>query len=356
MSRRRRTTIDLEIKSKRKRQGAPDPAMQRVLRQIRRSHRTEVTRKRNKLLKESQLSPQEQRRQQVERVKRNVEHRQAKPKTVTPKTPKTPKSTKVTTPRTPKPSTVLREQIEGLGPTKTRSETKPRVERVKETTTQPLATPVAQTRYEKMVDRANSITDIGQLKKIIYNRNYRLKQNYIKEHPEALQLKYMIVNDLRHIKPTTFKRINAIKDPKKQIEALRKLIIDTTRKVNKPRSITDYSNKEQEYMKNSIYELQNAINSWDVGQEFREDLNKILSQITLEDINRLFENVGSYWAIGSGYYYAAEDFSHFVEELIELFEDKTDDSGSPIKVFTPQEKKELQDRLFHSRPDNNVTK
>ena len=106
-------------------------------------------------------------------------------------------------------------------------------------------------------------------------------------------------------------------------------------------------------MRNSIYSLQRAINNWDVGREFIDDLNTMLSQITLEDIEKLFEEVPSYWAIGEGYYYAVENMDGFVDSLVELLESKLDESGQPIRTFTAQEVEDLKDRLYSNDPQAN---
>ena len=355
--RRTRPGMHWEIKTKKRRTSVQDPAMRRMLSQAKRQERARRARQRRQ--QQPQVTtPQQQTRARVQQVRARVQQaqqrqqaqqiqqrQQAQQRQQRQQTQPRP------SPRPEKPSTVLKRQMEGMPDQRTRGEQKPRVTRVKE---QPKVS-VPMTRYDKFVERVNSINDIKQLKKIIYNRNYRLKQAYLKEFPEAEQLKYIMVNDLRHIKSSTFKRINKIKDPKKQIEVLRKLIIDTTRRKNKMTSIEDYSNREQEYMKNAIFELQAAINNWDVGDLFKNNLNSILEQVTMADIERLFKEVPSYWAIGNGYYYAVEDFSHFVDELVSIFEEKVDEHGQPIIVFTAEEKHGLKDRLFKNNPSENIS-
>ncbi len=348
--------MNWEIKTKKRRTSTQDPAMRRVLTQAKRQKRArrarqrrqqqpqvttpqQQTRARVQQAQQRQLAQQRQQRQQTQQ-RQQAQQRQQRQQTQ-------PRPS----PRPEKPSTVLKRQMEGMPDQRTRGEQKPRVTRVKE---QPKV-PVPMTRYDKFVERVNSINDIKQLKKIIYNRNYRLKQAYLKEFPEAEQLKYIMVNDLRHIKSSTFKRINKITDPKKQIEVLRKLIIDTTRRKNKMTSIEDYSNREQEYMKNAVFELQAAINNWDVGDLFKNNMHSILEQVTMADIERVFKEVPSYWAIGTGYYYAVEDFSHFVDELVSIFEEKVDEYGQPIVVFTDEEKHGLKDRLFKNKPSENIS-
>lgn len=208
----------------------------------------------------------------------------------------------------------------------------------------------SKSRYDAFVEKVNSISDIKVLKKMLYNRNYNIKKNFIKENPEVENLKYVIINDMRHIKKTTFDKVNNIKDPDKMLEVLRKLLIDNTRRVNKPKTVEDYSNREQDYIGNAIFSLQAAINSWD-DDLLRIKVSEALRNITLEDIRRIFSKVPSYWAISEGYYYAVAEFDSFMEELFTLMETK-DSNGNGISL-TVAEKADMYGRLFKNDPTSN---
>ena len=203
-------------------------------------------------------------------------------------------------------------------------------------------------RYDLFVDKVNSITDIKQLKKMIYNRNYGIKKKYIEDNPEVLSLKYIIINDMRHIKQTTFDRVNAIRDPQKQLEALRKLLIDNTRRTNKPKVYGDYSNREHMYMNKAMESLKDAVASWD-DEELKIKVGEVLEFITMEDVQNIFRTIPSYWAISEGYYYAIADFSNFMEELFKLINQGLERSGKDI--LTASDKAEMSNKLFRNVPD-----
>lgn len=201
-------------------------------------------------------------------------------------------------------------------------------------------------RYNKMVERVNKIDDVKALKKIIYNRNYRIRKAYEKAHPEYAQhkgiLQFPPIEDLRLVTEATFKRINKIKDPEKQVEELRKLIINTTRRRNKPRTTGDFSNREQDYLENAVESLKEALSKWQ-NPKLMDKLDQVLNQITVVDIHNIFESVPSYWAISEGYYYAVTDFDNFMEEIYNLIER----GGVSL---TEREKDRLADQLFRNDP------
>lgn len=202
------------------------------------------------------------------------------------------------------------------------------------------------TRYDKMVERVNKIDDIKKLKKIIYNRNYRIRKAYEKAHPEYTQhkgiLQFPPIEDLRLVTEATFRRINKIKDPQKQIEELRKLIINTTRRRNKPKTAADFSNRERDYLESAVESLKTALSKWQ-NPKLMEKLDQVLNQITIIDIHNIFETVPSYWAISEGYYYAVADFDNFMEEIYNLIER----GGVSL---TEREKESLADQLFRNDP------
>lgn len=201
-------------------------------------------------------------------------------------------------------------------------------------------------RYNKMVERVNKIDDVKQLKKIIYNRNYRIRKAYEKAHPEYAKHKEILqfppIEDLRIVTQSTFRRINRIKDPKKQVEELRKVIINTTRRRNKPKTTGDFSNREQDYLENAVESLKEALTKWQ-NPKLMDKLNQVFDQITIIDIHNIFESIPSYWAISEGYYYAVTDFDNFMEEIYNLIER----GGVSL---TEQEKENLADQLFRNDP------
>lgn len=201
-------------------------------------------------------------------------------------------------------------------------------------------------RYNKMVERVNKIDDVKALKKIIYNRNYRIRKAYEKAHPEYAQhkgiLQFPPIEDLRLVTEATFRRINKIKDPEKQVKELRKLIIDTTRRRNKPKTTGDFSNREQDYLENAVESLKEALSKWQ-NPKLMDKLDQVLNQITVVDIHNIFESVPSYWAISEGYYYAVTDFDNFMEEIYNLIE-----RGGVF--LTEREKDRLADQLFRNDP------
>ena len=201
-------------------------------------------------------------------------------------------------------------------------------------------------RYNKMVERVNKIDSVRELKKIIYNRNYRIRKAYEKAHPEYAQhkgiLQFPPIEDLRLVTQATFRRINRIKDPKKQVEELRKLIINTTRRRNKPKTTGDFSNREQDYLENAVESLKEALTKWQ-NPKLMEKLNQVFNQITIVDIHNIFESIPSYWAISEGYYYAVTDFDNFMDEIYSLIER----GGVSL---TEQEKENLADQLFRNDP------
>lgn len=238
--------------------------------------------------------------------------------------------------KTPKVKTP---KVEDITPKKPLSELKP-VNKLKDE--------IKLSRYEQYVYKVNSITDIKQLRKMVYNRNYNVKKNFIRDNPEVENLKYIMINDMRHVKKTTFDRINAIKDPEKQLEALRKILIDNTRRKNKPRFAEDYSNKEQDYMGNAIYSLQAAINSWD-DDVLRDQVSRGLVSLSLDDIREIFKVVPSYWAISEGYYYAIADFSAFMDEIFRLVNRGLDED----EQLTAEQRMDMSNRLYRNTPQIN---
>lgn len=206
------------------------------------------------------------------------------------------------------------------------------------------------TRYDKLVQKVNNTTDIKALKKIIYNRNYRLKKAYLKEHPETLSLQYPSINDIRHIKGSTFKRLASMKDPQKVVEALRSLIIDNTRRRNVPKSVADYSNREKDYLANSIESLKAAVGSWGNSDGLRGKLEPALEEITLEDMNNIFSMIPSYWAISEGYYYAVVDFENFMNEIFSIIERPKLPNGQSKYKLSARDREIMKDRFFRNDP------
>ncbi len=201
-------------------------------------------------------------------------------------------------------------------------------------------------RFEKMVNKVNSLEDIKKLKKIIYNRNYRLKQKFKKENPEIWKqqqiLKYPPINDLNIIPTSAFHRLKRIKDQDKLVDELKKLIINTTRRKNRPKVAADYSNREQDYLENSVFALQEAVANWS-DDILRMKLQGSIKQITMDDINSIFREIPSYWAISSGYYYAVTDFDDFMDAIYSLIE------KTGVKLSST-EKESMADRLFKNDP------
>jgi len=202
--------------------------------------------------------------------------------------------------------------------------------------------------FQKMVERVNKITEIAKLKKIIYNRNYRINKQYKEQFPDKAQerliMKFPPTIDIRVVGQATFKRLNKIKDPDKLIEELKKLIINTTRHKNIPKTAADYSNKEQDYLSNGVNALQAALNSW--GDDLLANkLKGAFDNITMADIINIFKTAPSYWAISSGFYYAVTDFDDFMQEIFALIH------RSGVEL-TKREESLLTDRLFSNDPRN----
>lgn len=206
-------------------------------------------------------------------------------------------------------------------------------------------------RFEKLVDKVMKIDDVKALKKMIYNRNYRIKQKFVKDNPAADVVKDtdILVNDIRHIKKSTWNRIMSIKDQDKLIDTLRKIIIDNTRRRNVPRSIEDYSNRERDYIANGVESLKMALANWQ-DDKLKGKLEKAFDNITMGDMNNIFSKVPSYWAISEGYYYAIADFDAFMRHLYELIEREVGPDGRPLVRLTKSEKSEFEDRLFKNDP------
>jgi len=201
-------------------------------------------------------------------------------------------------------------------------------------------------RYDNFVKKVNSIDDVKKLKKMIYNRNYRVKEQIKKDHPERAKLKDVVqfppIEDLRLITASAFARLGKIQDPTKQVEELRKVIINTTRRKNTPVTFGDLSNREQDYVQNGVTALQEAIKQWD-DDELRNKFAEGLSEVTVVDIHNIFDTIPSYWAISAGYYYAVTDFDNFIDELEILI-------NRNGVTLTDREKNQLADRLFSNDP------
>ena len=201
-------------------------------------------------------------------------------------------------------------------------------------------------RYDKMVKRVNKMDDVKELKKIIYNRNYRIRKAYEKAHPEYAKNKGVVqfppIEDLRLITQATFRRINKIKDPEKQVKELRKLIINTTRRRNKPETTGDFSNREQDYLANGVESLKEALTKWQ-NPKLMNKLDQVFDKINIVDIHNIFDSVPSYWAISEGYYYAVTEFDNFMNEIYNLIER----GGVSL---TEREKNNLADQLFRNDP------
>lgn len=200
--------------------------------------------------------------------------------------------------------------------------------------------------FIKMVKRVSKLQDIQKLKKTIYNRNYRLRKKYREEHPDEAKkraiMKFPPIEDLRIVGPATFKRLNKIKDPDQLIHELRKIIVSTTRRRRNPKTTGDYSNKEQDYLSNGVHALQDALASWS-DDMLKNKLKGVFDNITMEDINNIFTEVPSYWAISSGFYYAIADFDNFMEEIFDLIERNN-------VALTKEEKQDMKQRLFDNDP------
>lgn len=205
-------------------------------------------------------------------------------------------------------------------------------------------------RYMNTVKKVNTMDDIRKLKKMIYNRNYSIKKKFLKDHPETLNLAVPHINDIRYVQPSTFKRLNAIKNPEDLLAALRSVIIDNTRRSNRPKSIGDYSNREMDYLSNGIESLKFAINSWGDSDIIKRKVEPALDGISMVDMNNVFSSVPSYWAISEGYYYATTDFNAFMTEIFELIEREKLPNGQPKYKLTPMEKEAMEDRLYTYRP------
>lgn len=201
-------------------------------------------------------------------------------------------------------------------------------------------------RFDALVKRVSKETDIRKLKKMIYNRNYNLKKKFERENPDLAAerniLKFPPAIDIRTVGKSTLKRLAKIGDEQKLIEELRRIIIDGTRRRNKPKTTGDYSNKEQDYLANAVDALMQAVNNWD-DEILSMKVHGALKQVTMSDIVDIFKKAPSYWAISSGYYYAIADFDDFMSELFRLVER----SGV---VLSDLEKEEMTERIFSNDP------
>ena len=203
------------------------------------------------------------------------------------------------------------------------------------------------TRYESMVKRISGAQDLRKLRKSIYNRNYNIRKKYEREHPEYAKNKHIIqfppIEDLRLITKSTFSRLNKIKDYDKQLEEFKKIIINTTRRKNKPKTTGDFSNREQDYLQNGISALREAIGSW--GNDLlRMKVEGALHNINIVDMHHIFEVAPSFWAISEGYYYAVADFDDFVSEIVKLIE------RDGTTKLTERQTEEMKDLLFTNDP------
>lgn len=193
-------------------------------------------------------------------------------------------------------------------------------------------------RYGQMVARINEINDVEKLKKMIYNRNYIIKK---KEYD--WRRGEQVINDMRYVRTPTFRRLQKIKDKDKLVEALKKILISTTRRKNKPRVAADYSDREQEYMSKAVDSLKGAVSSWMDG-DLKQRINAALDGLDINDMHEIFREVPSWWAISEGYYYAVTDFNDFMTAIYKLVESK---SGEPLSTL---DKKMLEDRFMGNDP------
>lgn len=207
------------------------------------------------------------------------------------------------------------------------------------------------TRFDKLVDKVMKIDDVKVLKKMIYNRNYRIKQKFVKDNPAADVVKdtEVLINDIRHIKKSTWNRIMSIKDKDKLVDTLRKIIIDNTRRRNVPKAIDDYSNRERDYIANGVESLKMALANWQ-DDKLKGKLEKAFDNITMADMNNIYSKIPSYWAISEGYYYAVSDFNEFMSHLYALIERELGPDGKPLVKLTRSDRAELEDRLFKNDP------
>jgi len=208
--------------------------------------------------------------------------------------------------------------------------------------------PTLTSRFDKLVSRVSKLEDISKLKKMIYNRNYRIRKHYEKEHPDYAKNKNIVmfppIEDLRLITKSTFNRLGKIKDPDKLIEELRKIIINTTRRRNVPKTTGDFSNREQDYLENGVNALKEALSHWG-DNSLRTKIQTALqnANFNILDMHAIFGATPSYWAISEGYYYAVADFDDFMEEIYKVIER----GGTKL---TDIEKNSLADRLFANDP------
>ena len=205
-------------------------------------------------------------------------------------------------------------------------------------------------RYESFVKRIEKVSDIKQLKKIIYSRNYYLKKKVKETNPEYEKkkavMKFPPISDLRIVTQSTFHRLAKIKDKTKLVTELRELIINTTRRKYRPKVAADYSNKEIDYLNNGVESLNAAVEHWG-NDVLRMKIQGALKQVTVNDMNNIFQSIPDYWAISEGYYYAITEFDNFVEEIYGLLT-KTG------VMLTDAEKEEMADRLFKNDPRDHL--
>lgn len=232
---------------------------------------------------------------------------------------------------------------------------------------QPQVTVPSDTVFDRYVAKVNSITDVKKLKKMIYNRNYQIKKTFLKQHPDIAEyhenikvnvergilhpseLRKTIVQDVRYTSGATYKRINKIKDPDKLLSALRKLLIDNTRRSNRPKTIRDYSNREREYMDRALSSLQDAISNFP-DEQMSSMLEGVVDNITPEHIHEIFRDIPSYWAVSNGYYYNIEDFDGFMEGVFRVVESVKDSKGEPLVELNSVERKRLSDLMLANSP------
>jgi hypothetical protein len=201
-------------------------------------------------------------------------------------------------------------------------------------------------RFDKFVSKVAGMDDIKKLKKMIYDRNYKINKKYKKEFPEKAadreNLKFPPVVDVRIVGQAAFNRLKKIKDQDKLITELRKIIIDTTRRKNNPKVTADYSNREQDYLANGLSSLKEAFMSWG-DDALAKKLEPLMSTVNLDDIHNIFKAAPSFWAISSGFYYAIADFDNFMNEIYSIVRRV----GVSLSV---REQAELRDRLFRNDP------
>lgn len=216
---------------------------------------------------------------------------------------------------------------------------------------------VGSSRYDKYIQKVFATRDIQALKKMLYNRNRSIRRSFEKNNPDIVLKNRAaaepIVHDARYIHKSTLKRLYSIKDANNMITQLQTLLVDTTRRKNKPTSYLQYSNRERDYLANGVNALTDALESW-VDSNLQDKLRDAFQSITMTDMQELFANVPSYWAISEGYFYAVDDFDNFMEGIFTIIERKVHTSGAmkgkPIVKLTAKEKEKLSNLLFSNDP------